>query len=253
MRHAVTFAAIVGLASIVAGPCAAADQAILGRIVQVKNPSTPDKQRVLVAAMEAASSSAIVGDPTTSGATLTVRVNGTEPTAQTIPLPQGASSLTGRPFWRGDATKGFMYKDPKGEQGPVKLLRIKKSDRGTFLLWATLSGKYAAVSVLPPNPGTDSCVLLDITGGDSYSVKFSAGDGVATNDGAREYTHEQVATKGTCVTARDAGTTPAPPNMLTATTARINCGVNQQTVTYRVTTPANWNGQLFGIALGGTR
>ena len=28
--------------------------------------------------------------------------------------------MTGKPFWSGDATKGFKYKDAKGENGLVR-------------------------------------------------------------------------------------------------------------------------------------
>src|SRR5213083_1338810 len=84
----------------------AADQTILGTQLLVKNPSTPEKRTVAGKAKESGSPDTIVGDPTANGATLTVRADGTNPTQQTFALPQGTNGK-GKPFWSGDATKGF--------------------------------------------------------------------------------------------------------------------------------------------------
>jgi hypothetical protein len=148
----------------------AADQTILGNQFQLKNPSTPDKRGFVGKAKELGSANTIVGDPTLNGATLTVRADGGTPSSQTIPLPQG-TALNGKPFWSGDAIKGFKYKDSKGEQGPIKSAQIKKTGSGVFLIKLKGSGKYMALTVVPPNTGTTGCILLQIGGtGDSYSV-----------------------------------------------------------------------------------
>src|SRR5947207_15689547 len=67
----------------------AADQPILGRRLVVKSPSRPEKRRVTTDALEWPSPNSVVGDPTVAGATLTIRLDGDNPTEQTFPLPQG--------------------------------------------------------------------------------------------------------------------------------------------------------------------
>ena len=189
----------------------AADQTILGNQLSVKNPSTPDKRKVVLKAKEKTSPNTIVGNPTATGASLTVSANGGTPSTQTFPLPQGTSGITGKPFWSGDAVKGFKYKDSKGEQGAVKSVQIKKTPSGVFQIKVTISGKLGVLIVTPPNPGTSGCGLLQIVGGDSYSVAFKPGDGLVTNKGSTLYKHKKVTLEGTCVVA--------PPTTTTSTTA----------------------------------
>ena len=63
----------------------AADQAILGTQLLVKDPSTAEKRKVIGKAKEKASENTLVGDPTVDGATLTVRADGA---THRHPLPQ---------------------------------------------------------------------------------------------------------------------------------------------------------------------
>jgi hypothetical protein len=188
----------------------AADQTILGNQLSVKNPSTPDKRKVTLKAKEKTSPNTIVGNPTATGASLTITANGGTPSAQTFALPQGTSGITGKPFWSGDSVKGFKYKDSKGEQSAVKSVQIKKTPSGVFQIKSTISGKLGVVLVTPPNPGTNGCGLLAITGGDSYSVAFKIGDGIVTNKGSTLYKHKKVTLEGTCVVG--------PPTTTTSTT-----------------------------------
>src|SRR5258705_10108776 len=122
-----------------------------------------------------------VGVRGTSGATGTISADGGPPPSETYAWPAGASPSTLRPFWSGDPAKGFKYKDPKGENGPVKSAQLKLKG-GVFQIKITVDGKLGPVAVVPPNPGTGGCVLLTIVGGDSYSVQFLGGD--QTSDGA---------------------------------------------------------------------
>src|SRR5262245_37490746 len=103
-----------------AGACAAslvavayaADQTILGKSFSVKaKPGDPTKTNVSASADEKNSPNTLVGDPTLSsggGAILDISVNGGTPASQTFDLPQGTSSK-GKPFWSGDAAKGFTH------------------------------------------------------------------------------------------------------------------------------------------------
>jgi hypothetical protein len=189
--------AVIALGAFIAAPVQAADQTILGSKLQVKDPGTQYQRRVQVKAREKASPNTIVGNPTVSGATLTIRVDGGSMSQQTIALP--ASN------WSGDATKGFKYKDGPRALSPVKSARLSKSPSGAVSLQVQLDARVATtqypvaqeVNVLPPNPGTDGCALLTIGGGDSYSVKFVGGQII--NKGAQMYLHKKVTTEGTCV------------------------------------------------------
>jgi hypothetical protein len=205
------------------------DQTILGSLIQLKNPSTPDKRTVKGAAKESASPNTLVGDPTTGGATLTVRADGTNPSSQTFNLPAGTSPSTGKPFWSGDPVKGFKYKDAKFDNGPIKAVAIKKSGSGTFTIKLVGSGKVKPVNVVPPDQGTSACILLTIGGGDSYSVAFLPGDGTPTNKNALEYQVKKPALQATCVT-----TTTTTTTSTTTTTIPVcspNCGIGQGCLT----------------------
>ena len=201
----------------------AADQTIRGNQLLVKDPSTADKRKVVTKAKETTSPNTIVGNPATSGATLQIRANGGTPSSQTYSLPTGISGITGKPFWTGDATKGFKYKDPKGENGPVKIAQIKKTGSGTFQIKAVITAKVSPVTVVPPNDGTDGCVLFTITGGDSYSVLFA--DGVVTNKGPKQFKIVKPTLEGTCVTTTSSSTTTTTSSSTTTTT--LNAALQQ--------------------------
>ena len=204
-------------AAFTAGLAIAADQTILGNTLTVKNPSTPDKRKITGKGKEKSSSNTIVGNPTTLGGSVTVSAGGGTPSIQTFPLPQGTSGITGKPFWSGDAIKGFKYKDSKGENGPVKSAQIKKSSSGNFQIKLTVSGKLGAILVTPPNPGTNGCILLVLNGGDSYSVAFLPGDGITTNKGTTLYKHKKVTLEGSCVIGPPTTTTTTSSSTTTTT------------------------------------
>src|SRR5262245_11892992 len=134
----------------------AADQTVLGNVLVLKNPSTPDKRKITVKAKETASDATLVGDPVASGATVTVSAGGATPSNETYALPTGVSPSTSRPFWTGDAAAGFRYSDPRGENGPVKSAQIRLAG-GVFQIKVLAFGKLGPVDVVPPNPGSDGC------------------------------------------------------------------------------------------------
>lgn len=100
---------------------------------------------------------------------------------------------------------GFKYKDAALTR-PVKTAAIKVS-KGTFQLQATVSGKTGGVSLLPPNPGTDGCVLFEILGGDRYHVAFPAppSSTIRKND-AKGFVVKEAAVEGTCPASCTPGT-----------------------------------------------
>src|SRR5262249_51938270 len=172
-------------AGLLGGALYAADQTILGKSFSVKaKPPDASKTKVKGSASEKNSPNILVGDPTASsagGAILTIFASGGTPTTQVFVLNQGTSSA-GKPFWSGDAVKGFRYKDAKGDQGPVKSAKIKKSGSGAFSIKVSLTGKNGTILIVPPNPGTAACLALQLGSGDRYNVNFGPGSKI-TNKG----------------------------------------------------------------------
>jgi hypothetical protein len=212
---------VVGL---LAGPALSADQTILGKSISVKaKPGDPGKTQIKGSASEKDSANTLVGDPTASGsaggAILTIFANGGSSTVQSFTLAQGTGS-TGKPFWSGDAVKGFKYKDAKGDQGAVKSLQIKLSKSGAFSIKASLSGKNGPIVIVPPNPGTDACIALQLgvdgTSGDRYSVQFGP-ESKITNKGDVLFKATKPLNEGICPGGAPTTTTTAPPT--TTTTA----------------------------------
>ena len=83
------------------------------------------------------------------------------------------------------------------------------------------NSKPSTILVLPPNPGTNGCAALILTGGDSYSVAFLAGDGLVTNKGAQLYKHKKVTLQGTCIVAPPTTTTSTTTAPTTTTTTTL--------------------------------
>lgn len=215
------------LLSIVAPPAHAADQTVLGNRLVVKNPGAPTKRTIVAVAKEASSPNTIVGTPTTGGATLTIAVDGGTPSSQTFALPAGTSAATRKPFWSGDATRGFKYKDAKGENGPVKVAQLKLK-KGVFQITAVAQGKLGTISVLPPNAGTGGCVTLEIGGGDAYSVLFA---GAVTNKSAKLFKVAKVTQEGVCRVATTTTTITTSTSLPTDTTTTTPPATSTTTTT----------------------
>ena len=173
----------------------AADQHVLGNTLVVKDSGSAAKRKITVKAKETASDDTLVGDPTADGATVTITATGATPSTQTFTLPAGVSATKQKPFWTGDAVKGFKYQDGKGENGPVKSAQVKLKG-GTFQITVTIDGKGGPVDVVPPDPGSAGCAFLTIGGGDGYSIQFSTGK--VTNKGASLFKVEKPIRQGSC-------------------------------------------------------
>lgn len=210
----------------------AADQQILGRQLLVQAPSTPEKRRIAGDAREWPTSNSVVGDPTVYGATLTIRVDGANPTEQTFPLPQ-RMNRSGKWFWAGNSSNGFRYKDAKGEQGPVSSVKIRKTSNFLFLIQVRVSAQHAPLSIVPPDPGTGGCMLLELGNGDSYSVAFPTG--TITNNGANLFKVMRPPTEGTCVPPPTTSTTTTTGTTTSSTTS-TSTSTTGTTSTTRTTT-----------------
>jgi len=184
------------LAVLLAAPAGAADQAILGRALTVKNPQADDASRrvVVAVAKETASPNVIVGNPVVGGARLEVITNGAKPTAQVFPLPQGTGSK-GQPFWVALGSVGYRYGDREGEQGPVRSVSIKKGRDGRFTIKAKLEAGRWPLDIVPPNLGTDGSLTLTLAGGDRYCVQYGP-EGQSTNRAERLWRISKVTAEG---------------------------------------------------------
>jgi endonuclease/exonuclease/phosphatase family metal-dependent hydrolase len=184
---AVAAAALLGVA--LATPAPAADQTILGRRLVVKNPSPADasRRKVIATAKESGGGHALVGDPTVpgspSGAMLGLIANGGTSTARAWALPQGTTS-NGEAFWRTTGGAGFRYDDPKGDQGPVRSVLVKQTASGALAIKVKLLGRGGPIDVVPPNPGTDGFLVLELAGGDRYCAQYGP-EAASKNDGER--------------------------------------------------------------------
>jgi len=174
-------------------------------VVKDPKPSVdPTKRTISVSGKEDNSSNTLAGDPTlagTGGAILEIFANGRSSTSQAFVLSQGSTSA-GKPFWSGDATKGFKYKDAQGEQGAVKSVRIGRSRSGVFSVRIKIAGQAGPVDVLPPNPGTDGCAALRLGlaphAGDRYSLQFGPESKIKTSQ--KLFTAEAPTAEGICPT-----------------------------------------------------
>jgi hypothetical protein len=170
----------------------AADQTILGKQLLVKDPQPgvdATKRRIVGQGLEAGSPNTIVGDPTATGATLTVFADGTTASSETYQLPAA--------LWT-TVKGGFKYKDGQLTMGPVKTAVITLAN-GTFRLRAVVVGKTSGISLLPPNVGTEGCALFEITGGDRYHVRFPpAPDSTIKKDDAQAFVIKDATVEGVC-------------------------------------------------------
>ena len=209
----------------------AADQTVLGSALTVKDPGASAKRKITVTAKESATDDSLVGDPTAGGATVTITANGASPSAETYTLPAGTTPTHPKPFWTGDAVKGFRYSDSKGENGPVRGAQIKRAG-STFQITIAVDGNLGPIAVVPPNPGSDGCVLLTIVGGDSYSVQFASGQ--VTNKGAALFKVAKPTGEGSCVPTTTSTTTSTSTS--TSSTESTSTSTSTTTTTSSSTT-----------------
>jgi hypothetical protein len=167
---------------LLAAPMArAAEQTLLGKRLLISDPGAATKRKVICAAKHGNSANALGGDPTVAGAIVEVTANGGTPSEQSFALPQGTGS-NGKAFWSGDAVAGYKYSDTRGENGPVRTVKLRNHAGGALRLAVKIAGTNGGLAVVPPNPGTDGCVVLSIVDGDRYSVAFGATASVTTNN-----------------------------------------------------------------------
>jgi hypothetical protein len=179
---------------------------VLGRLFLVADPDAADPglRRIRVIGREPSGAGTIVGDPTASGGQVFVAANDdVQPPeeGQTFPLPA--------PRWSARPT-GFLYRDPTGLDGAVRLAAIR--DDGRAFQVKVVIGPRApfTIPVVPPPAGTDGGATLTLHGGDSYCVRFGGAGGgrvrnLTTPAGGRIFRVARATAEAGCVHCSDQG------------------------------------------------
>ena len=137
----------------VLGSSSFAAQLLPTRTLLVKKPQIGPRKLVWKV-REAASAAAILGDPTTDGATLHVVL--TPGGDQCFAMPSSN--------WTARGTLGFRYRDATLENGLVKSAKIEKSPSGTFVLKAVVVDPV----IFPGGPTTSYATNFTLGTGDEY-------------------------------------------------------------------------------------
>jgi hypothetical protein len=243
MRSFSKFLAVAAGLGCAASLAFAAEQTILGKSLTVKQkPGDTTSRKISGSANEKNSPNTLVGNPTLSGsaggAILQVFANGAMSTAQTFTLPQGTGS-TGKQFWS-QSGNGFKYKDPTGDQGPVKSVSIKATPSGKFSIKAKVSAKHGTVNVVPPNPGISGCLALDLgisplALGDRYSVQFGP-DSQIKNSADKLFKAKKPSLEGICPSTTPTTTSSTTSTAVTPTTTTSSTSGSVPTTTTTSTT-----------------
>jgi hypothetical protein len=129
-----------------------------------------------------------------SGASLQIVTSGGSPTSQTYTLDVAGWTAM---------TNGYRYRTP-GNPSEVQV-RIGRTPGGVASLKVTV--KKDAIGLLPPAPGDEALLILDVTGGERYCVSFGgAAGGTETKDTATLWKINNATAQPACPTG-----SPLPP------------------------------------------
>lgn len=227
---------LVVLVLLAAGSVHAADQTVLGKSVSVANPrpTDPTRRALVASGRERQSPNTVVGNPSIAGATVTFFVDGASSANQAFVLPAAG--------WKAKKS-GYQYRHAVGS-GAVSSASLTRGTNGAFTLRVRAKGRFGPINIVPPNPGTNACVRLDVAGGDSYHVLFQPGT-VRPNN-AKRFGIRKPPAEGLCPgTPPVTTTTTSPPTTTlpttsttssTSTTATTSSTIVSSTTTTTTTT-----------------
>jgi hypothetical protein len=212
-------ALVVGMT--LSGTSLAADRVILGRLLDVRDPSGAEAdRRVTISGKESATDVPAISDPTSGGATLTVIANGGSSSSETYTLDPSGWTATG---------SGYRYRGPTGpDADPVRSVTAKRTAGGVAMVKVLLRGNSGTqpLGVVPPNPGDDGGFILDVAGGDRYCVTLGgAAGGTEQKDGATQWKVKRATAEAGCpAPPTTSSTTSTTTSTITTTTGPPFCG-----------------------------
>ncbi len=169
--------------SLAATPAHAVTEVVLGKKVNIANPNSSARS-FLGLAKETGTAYGAPGqqglnlgnNPITSGATLTITTVGTNSAQETFNLPGTPFVDPDNPGWKQTGV-GYLYKDPKGILGPVKVVLIKRTPADLLMVKAKINGTDPGtgpldIDIEPPNTGTEGGMVLSINNGDSFCARW---------------------------------------------------------------------------------
>ncbi len=163
---------LLGAAALVPNspPPPPADQFLPLSLLVVKNPSGLESRRVTYKAVSPRSQgNYIVGNPTSGGATLKIRLDSV---TQCFSMPAIGWSRYG---------PSYRYLDQTGAYGPVKVAQWRQTSSGAIQNKVTILGKNGTIDVVPPGPGVQADANFHVGGGAAYCAS-TAGGTIAPND-----------------------------------------------------------------------
>ena len=215
----------------------AADQAILGRRLLVRDATGDESRRVVVILGRDSSSASLAGDPTVGGASLQLVANGPAGSTQVLALDAAGWKAT---------SNGFVYVGPTSGD-PVRRVVLKGPP--SYVLKAILRGNVGTsdLAVTPPNPGDDGGLVLGFPGGDRYCVSFGgAAGGVETRDDAGAWKIVNATAEAGCPISPSITTTTTTSS--TTSTAPPACGASAPAC--GGTCPAGYQCETSGAGCG---
>ena len=183
-----SFGGVLLLVVLAALPVDAQAVPILGRnlVVQGSQFSISPKRMSLIVAKEVATDVGTLGDPTVGGATLRIALTGASPTAQLYTLDAAGWTAV---------KNGYRYR-ARDDYQDVQV-QLGKTPSGV----ASLKVKIwkDAIGLLPPAPGDEALIVLDVAGGERYCVAFGgAAGGTEVKDTALQWKVKNATAQPAC-------------------------------------------------------
>jgi hypothetical protein len=176
-RRSVMHALLVAVALLVVVPVDALAVPILGRnlLVQGSAFSVKPTRKTLVVAKEIATDVGTLTDPTVGGATLQISLTGATSTAKTYALDAAGWTAV---------KNGYRYRT--SDKPPELEVQLSKTLGGVASFKVKI--RQEAIGLLPPAPGDEALIVLDVASGDRYCVAFG-GDagGIEVKDTATQW------------------------------------------------------------------
>jgi cysteine-rich repeat protein len=217
----------------------AVDKIVLGKKVNISNPNATART-FLGLGKEQPTDVGQAGqpgldpgnDPIANGATLTTLAIGTTSSQETFNLPAGAFVNADNPGWKQTNT-GYLYKDPKRLNGPVKVVVLKRTPADLFLVKAKIVGTDPGTGPLdigtaPPNTGDEAGMILSINNGDSYCVRWG---GPAGGNEKQDHATKYLVVSDNTAQTSEAGCPDALPTTTSSSTSSSTSTIASTTTT----------------------